>query len=63
MMSNYFLVDDEFAQLQTAADIVKISMEKIFLDNSLENPERKIERKKLKKAFKIIMREDLAAGK
>ena len=62
-MSNYFLVDDEFAQLQTAADIVKISMEKIFLDNSLENPERKIERKKLKKAFKIIMREDFAAGK
>lgn len=61
-LSNYLFVDDEFAQSQTAADIVEILMKKIFLDDTWVNLERKAERKKLKKAFKIIRRKDLAAG-
>ena len=61
-LSNYLFVDDEFAQSHTAADIVEILMKKIFLDDIWGNLERKTERKKLKKAFKIIRRKDLAAG-
>ena len=51
-MSNYLFVDDEFAQLQTAADILGNLMKKIFLDDTRGNSERKTERKKLKKLSK-----------
>ena len=61
-MSNYFFVEDEYAQLQTAED-VKILMKGDFLKDNLGNSRKKTEKQKLKVVFKIIRSNDLAAGK
>ena len=62
-LSNYFFVEDEYAQLQTAEDVVKILMKGDFLKDNLGNSRKKTEKQKLKAVFKIIRSNDLAAGK